>query len=103
MGYYFELAIEGIYHEYHSYPSPELRWNGELAICGADWWTSPRETMELPHIALWDVGSPEMTWRTLLPEYFSRKSDVMNPLAIAEENLAAMVAEEAELCEIKKS
>ena len=27
----------------------------------------------------------------------------MNSLAIAEENLAAMVAEEAELCEIKKS
>ena len=66
MGYYSNLAIEGTYHEDHSYPSPELQLKWRIEDL-----RSRLEDTELPHIALWVVGSPEITWwRTLRPNTF---------------------------------
>lgn len=103
MGYYSELSIEGTYHEDHSYPSPELQMK----------WRIEDLRSRLEDIS---SGSCGITAHSLMgcrfsrddlaytpPEYYSRESDIMDALAIAEESLAAMEVEEAELREIEKS
>lgn len=101
MGYYSNLAIEGTYHEDHSYPSPELQLK----------WRIEDLRSRLEDISTGNYGitahcfmgcrfSRDNLVAYTPPEYFSRESDVMDALAIAEESLAVM---EAELREIKKS
>lgn len=103
MGYYSNLAIEGTYHEDHSYSSPELQLK----------WRIEDLRSRLEDISTGNYGStahcfmgcrfPRDDLAYTPPEYFSRESDIMDALAIAKESLAAMEAEEAELREIKKS
>ena len=101
MGYYSNLAIEGTYHEDHSYPSPELQLK----------WRIEDLRSRLEDISTGNYGitahsfmgcrfSRDNLVAYTPPEYFSRESDVMDALAIAEESLAVM---EAELREIEKS
>lgn len=103
MGYYSDLAIEGTYHEDHSYPSPELQLK----------WRIEDLRSRLEDISTGNYGVTAHSFMGCRfsrddlaytpPEYFSRESDIMDALAIAEESLAAMEAEEAELREIEKS
>lgn len=103
MGYYSDLAIEGTYHEDHSYPSPELQLK----------WRIEDLRSRLEDISTGNYGITAHSFMGCRfsrddlaytpPEYFSRESDIMDALAIAEESLAAMEAEEAELREIEKS
>ena len=103
MGYYSDLAIEGTYHEDHSYPSPELQLK----------WRIENLRSRLEDISTGNFGITAHSFMGCRfsrddlaytpPEYFSRKSDIMDALAIAEESLAAMEAEEAEHREIEKS
>lgn len=103
MGYYSNLEIEGTYHEDHSYPSPELQLK----------WRIEDLRSRLEDISTGNYGITAHCFMGCRfsrddlaytpPEYFSRESDIMDALAIAEESLAAMEAEEAELREIEKN
>ena len=97
MGYYSELAIEDVYREDYSYPSPEmqLRWRIEDL------------KSRLEDIARGSYGVTAhyyMGCRFSIenlayapPEYFSRASDIMTAITIAEEKLAVMEAEESDI------
>ena len=103
MSYYSELAINDAYHENHSYPSPELqlKWRIEDLrsrledICAGNYGITAHYFMGCR------FSKDDLAYTP--PEYFSRESDIMDALAIAEESLAAMEVEEAELREIEKS
>lgn len=94
MGYYSELAIEDTYREDYSYPSPEmqLRWRIEDLksrledFAGGNYGVS----------AHYDMGCrfSKEDLAYVPPEYFSRASDIMTAISIAEEKLAVMEAEE---------
>lgn len=98
MGYYSESAIEENYREDHSYPSPEmqLRWRIEDLqsrledIAGGKYGVTAHYYMGCRYTKEDLVYAP--------PEYFSRASDIMTAISIAEEKLALM---EAEKCEIQ--
>lgn len=97
MGYYSELAIEDTCREDYSYPSPEmqLRWRIEDlesrledivgGSCGitAHYYMGCRFSKE-------DLAYAP-------PEYFSRASDIITAISIAEEKLIAMEAAEADI------
>ncbi len=99
MSYYSELAINDAYHENHSYPSPELqlKWRIEDLrsrledICAGNYGITAHYFMGCR------FSKDDLAYTP--PEYFSRESDIMDALAIAEESLAAR---EAELREIEK-
>lgn len=102
MGYYSELAIDGAYYEDRSYPSPELQLK----------WRLEDLRSRLKDISMGKIGitahcfigcrysKDDLAYTT--PEYFFRESDIMDAIAMAEERLASMEAEEAELREIEK-
>ena len=99
MSYYSELAINDAYHENHSYPSPELqlKWRIEDLrsrledICAGNYGITAHYFMGCR------FSKDDLAYTP--PEYFSRESDIMDALDIAEESLAAR---EAELREIEK-
>ena len=103
MGYYSELAIEDAYHEARSYPSPELQLK----------WRIEDLQSRLVDISMGHYGITAHCFMGCRfsrddlaytpPEFFSRVSDIMDALAIAEDRLAAMEAEEAENREIEKN
>ena len=103
MGYYSELAIEDAYHEDRSYPSPELQLK----------WRIEDLRSRLGDISMGHYGITSHCFMGCRfsrddlaytpPEFFSRVSDIMDALAIAEDRLAAMEAEEAEQREIENS
>lgn len=101
--FYSELAIEGAYHENHSYPSPKLQLEWRIEDL--------RSRMEDISTGNYGITAYSFTGCRFSrddlaytpPKYFSRESNIVDALAIAEETLAAMEAEEAELREIDRS
>ena len=97
MGYYSELAIEDTYREDYSYPLPEmqLRWRIEDLqsrledIVGGNYGVTAHYYMGCRY------SKDDLAYA--LPEYFSRVSDIMAAISIAEEKLALMEAEESEI------
>lgn len=97
MGYYSELAIEDTCREDYSYPSPEMQL----------WWRIEDLKIRLKEIA---GGSYGVTAHYYMgcrfskedlaytpPEYFSRVTDIMAAISIAEEKLALMEAEKSNI------
>ncbi len=106
MGYYSELSIEGTYHEGHSYPSPELqlKWRIEDLRSRLEDISTGNYGITAHSFMGCRSSRDDLAYTPYTPpEYFSRESDIMDALAIAEESLAEMEAEEAELREIEKS
>lgn len=103
MDYYSDLAIEGTYHEDHSYPSPEvqLKWRIEELRSRLEDISTGNYGITAHSFMGCRFSRDDLAYTP--PEYFSRESDIMEALAIAEEGLAAMKAEEAELREIEKN
>lgn len=99
MGYYSELSIEGTYHEGHSYPSPELqlKWRIEDLRSRLEDISTGNYGITAHYFMGCRFSKDDLAYTP--PEYFSRESDIMDALAIAEESLAAR---EAELREIEK-
>lgn len=97
MGHYSELAIENTYREDYSYPSPErqLRWRIEDLkswiedIAGGNYDVTAHYYMGCR------FSKDDLAYT--LPEYFSRESDIMIAITIAEEKLAVMEAEEFDI------
>lgn len=97
MGYYSELAIEENYREDHSYPSPEmqLRWRIEDLksrledILGGSYGVTAHYYMGCR------FSKEDLAYAP--PEYFSRVSDIMTAISIAEEKLTAMEAEDFDI------
>lgn len=97
MGYYSELAIENTYREDYSYPSPEmqLRWRIEDLksrledIAGGNYDVTAHYYMGCR------FSKDDLAYTP--PEYFSRASDIMIAITIAEEKLAVMEAEESDI------
>ena len=97
MGYYSELAIEENYREDDSYPSPEmqLRWMIEDLksrlddIAGGSYGVTAHYCMGCR------FSKEDLAYAP--PEYFSRVSDIMAAISIAEEKLTAMEAEESDV------
>lgn len=97
MGYYSELAIEDTYHEDYSYPSPEmqLRWRIEDLksrledIVGGNYGVTAHYYM--------GYRFSKDDFACAPPDYFSRVSDLMNAISIAEERLTAMETEESDI------
>lgn len=97
MGYYSELAIEDTYREDYSYPSPEmqLRWRIEDLksrledIAGGSYGVTAHYYMGCR------FSKEDLAYAP--PEYFSRASDIMTAISIAEEKLTAMEAEESDI------
>lgn len=102
MGYYSELAIDDIYREDHSYPSPELqlKWRIEDLRSRLEDISKGKNGI----IAHWYTGfrysKDDLSYTP--PECFCRKSDIMDAITIAEEKLALIMAEEIEQIEIGK-
>ncbi|MCB6991989.1 hypothetical protein LI177_00510 [bacterium 210820-DFI.6.37] len=102
MGYYSELTIEANYREDHSYTSPEmqLRWRIEDLqshledIAGGKYGVTAHYYMGCRY------SKEDLAY--VPPEYFSRASDIMTAISIAEEKLALMEAEECEI-QLKES
>lgn len=97
MGYYSELTIEDTYHEDYSYPSPEmqLRWRIEDLqsrledIAGDNYGVTAHYYMGCRY------SKEDLAYAP--PEYFSRASDIMTAISIAEEKLALMKAEKSDI------
>lgn len=95
MGYCSKLAIEDTYREDYSYPSPEmqLRWRIEDLhsrledITGGNYGVTAHYYMGCRYSRDGLAYAP--------PEYFSRTSDIMATISIAEEKLALMEAKES--------
>lgn len=102
MGYYSELAIEGTYHEDHSYPSPvlQLKWRIEDLRSRLEDISSGSYGITAHSFMGCRFFRDDLAYTP--PKYFSRESDIMDALAIAEESLVAMEVEETELREIEK-
>lgn len=103
MGYYSELAIEDAYYEDHSYPSPELqlRWRIEDLRSRLEDISTGNYGITAHSFMGCRFSRDDLAYTP--PEFFSRVSDIMDALAIAEDKLTAMEAEEAEHHEIEKS
>ncbi|MED9914103.1 MAG: hypothetical protein UE499_04235 [Acutalibacteraceae bacterium] len=97
MGYYSELAIEDTCREDYSYPSPEmqLRWRIEDLesrledIVGGSYGITAHYYMGCR------FSKEDLAYAP--PEYFSRASDIITAISIAEEKLIAMEAAEADI------
>ena len=97
MGYYSELAIEDTCREDYSYPSPEmqLRWRIEDIkrrledIVGGSYGITAHYYMGCR------FSKEDLAYAP--PEYFSRASDIITAISIAEEKLIAMKAAEADI------
>ena len=97
MGYYSELAIEDTYCEDYSYPSPEmqLRWRIEDLksrledIAGGNYGVTAHYYMGR-RFSKGDLAHAP-------PEYFSRVSDIMTAISIAEEKLTVTEVEESNI------
>lgn len=97
MGYYSELAIEDTCREDYSYPSPEmqLRWRIEDLksrledIVGGSYGITAHYYMGCR------FSKEDLAYAS--PEYFSRASDIITAISIAEEKLIAMEAAEADI------
>lgn len=97
MGYYSELAIEDTYRKDYSYPSPEmqLRWRIEDLksrledIAGGSYGVTAHYYMGC------QFSKEDLAYTP--PEYFSRVSDIMTAISIAEEKLTAMETEESDI------
>lgn len=97
MGYYSELAIEDTYREDYSYQSPEmqLRWRIEDLksrlenIAGGNYGVTAHYYMGCR------FSKDDLAYAP--PEYFSRVTDLMNAISIAEERLTAMETEESDI------
>ena len=96
MGYYSELAIEDAYYEDHSYPSPELqlRWRIEDLRSRLEDISTGNYGITAHSFMGCRFSRDDLVYTP--PEFFSRVSDIMDALAIAEDKLTAMEAEEAE-------
>lgn len=103
MGYCFEPATEGDYHEGRSYPSSELllKWRIEDLRSRLEDISTGNYGISAHYFMGCRFSRDELECTP--PEYFSRESNITDALAIAEENLAATEAEEADLREIEKS
>ena len=95
MGYYSELAIEDTYREDHSYPSPEmqLRWRNEDLKSRLEDIAGGRYGVTAHCFMGCRFSEEDLAYAP--PEYFSRASDIMTAISIAEEKLAVMEAEES--------
>ena len=97
MGYYPQIAIEDTYRADYSYPSPELqlRWRIEELksrfedIAGGSYGVTAHYYMGCR------FSKEELAYAP--PEYFSRASDIITAISIAEENLAVMEAEGSDI------
>ncbi len=97
MGCYSELAIEDTYREDYSYPSPEmqLRWRIEDLksrledIAGGSYGVTAHYYMGCR------FSKEDLAYAP--PEYFSRVSDIMTAISIAEEKLTVMEVEESDI------
>ena len=102
MGYYSGLALEDTYCEDHSYPSPEmqLRWRlDDLKIRLGDIVGGSYGVIAHYYMGC-RFSKEDLAYAP--PEYFSRVSDIMTAISIAEEKLALMEAEESEF-QLKES
>lgn len=97
MGYYSELAIEGTYREDYSYPSPEmqLRWRIEDLKSRLEDISGGNYGVTAHYYIGGQYSKDDLDYA--LPEYFSRASDIMAAISIAEEKLALMEAEESKI------
>ena len=97
MGYYSELVIEDSYCENYSYPPPEmqLRWRIEDLksrledIVGGSYGVTAHYYMGCR------FSKEDLAYAP--PECFSRASDIMTAISIAEEKLTVMEAEESDI------
>lgn len=97
MGYYSELAIEDTYRKDYSYPSPkmQLRWRIEDLksrledIAGGSYGVTAHYYMGCR------FSKEDLAYAP--PEYFSKVSDIMTAISIAEEKLTAMEPEESDI------
>ncbi len=104
MGYFSELAIDNPYHEDHSAPSPELqlKWRIEDLWNRFDEISTGKQRITTAHYLMGCSYSKDDLAFTP-PELFSKGSDVMEAIAIAEERMASIEAEKADIREVEKN
>lgn len=95
MGYYSELAIDNSFREDHSYPSPimQLKWRIEDLYVRLDDISKGKYGVVTHYYMDCRYSNNDLAYAP--PEYFSRESDIIAAIAIAEEKLAIIEAEEA--------
>ena len=96
MGYFSELDINNTCYEDHSYPSPEmeLRWRIEDLRNRLDEITNGEYGITAHYFMGCQFSKDNLAFAP--PEYFSRASDIIDAIAIAEEKLAMSDYEESE-------
>lgn len=96
MGYFSELDINNTCYEDHSYPSPEmeLRWRIEDLRNRLDEITNGEYGITAHYFMGFQFSKDDLAFAP--PEYFSRASDIIDAIAIAEEKLAMSDYEESE-------
>lgn len=103
MGYYSELAIDDTYREDHSYPSPELqlKWRIEDLRSRLEDISNGKHGISAYCYTGCRCSKDDLSYTP--PEYFCRETDIMDAIAIAEEKLALIEAEETEQRKIGKN
>lgn len=101
MGYYSELSLNDTCHESHSHPSPELqlKWRIEDLKSRLEDIAAGRCGINALYFGGCRYSREDLVYTP--PEYFSRECDLIDAIALAEERLASIEAEEVELQEIE--
>ena len=94
MGYYSGQAIEGAYHEDRSYPSPELqlKWRIEDLRLRLTLMSGVGFNNYFKNETFCRYSKDELAY--IPPECFITVSDIIDALAIAEETLASLEADD---------
>ena len=92
--YFSELAIDNDYYEDYSYPSPEmeLRWRIDDLKERLDEISKGNYGITAHYFMGCQFSDEDLTYTP--PEYFSRASDILAAISIAEEKIAALEQKE---------
>ena len=94
MGYFSELAIDNDYYEDYSYPSPELelRWRIEDLKDRLDDISKGNYGVTAHYFMGCQFSEKDLAFTP--PEYFSRASDILAAISIAEDKIASLEEKE---------
>lgn len=94
MGYFSELAIDNDYCEDYSYPSPEmeLKWRIEDLKDRLDEISKGNYVITAHYFMGCQFSEEDLAYTP--PEYFSRASDILAAISIAEEKISALEQKE---------
>lgn len=94
MGYFSELAIDNDYCEDYSYPSPEmeLKWRIEDLKDRLDEISKGNYGITAHYFMGCQFSEEDLAYTP--PEYFSRASDILAAISVAEEKISALEQKE---------